>query len=367
MDKQIQVPGSVTQPAGVLSLQRAPGAAGQSQREGEHLIMTVRALSARLIKGWWLEFPADVLKEAAAKLKRMPVMLNHAADVREVVGMVLESWWDDTQIQGAPGINARLRLHRASVPPNLLRELEAAPPFKPGVSVSWFGDMEPSHPRLSAKDFERRLGDVVGGEVVRWIVTAIDELPEISLVWTGADPAARALSKRTNHDEERSVSMDGKETGGQTAQVSVQALAPLAAMLGLSAKEAADGQGLALRLRDAAERLRQELDELRSLAETGRAHLEARRQECLRLAGLARGGKVPEALKQTIQDASLAAVDALIEGFGGQAAASLTARCPECGKDVPIRSSLEPKELPQGEDKYTRLGKRIAGKEVSDA
>jgi|Deesub1362A_J573_1020465.scaffolds.fasta_scaffold02224_7 hypothetical protein len=364
MDQRMEIPQQIVQPAGVLSLQRASGEAGRP-RDGDHLIMTVRALSARLIKGAWVEIPVEVLQAAAGALKGMPVLLNHTLDVREVVGMVLESWWDDTAIQGAPGINARLRLHRASVPPNLLRELEADPPFKPSVSVSWTGEVEQSHPDLSRQEFWRRLGDILGGERVRWIVTRIDELPEISLVWSGADPAARALSRKPK--PERSLDMPGnenKDTGKVAAQA---ALERVAEALGLDTAEA-DGQVLIGRLQEAAQGLRRELDELRPLAEMGRAHLEARRQECLRLAGLAKGGEVPEALKRTIQEASLAAVEALIEGFGGQVAKTFTARCPLCGEEVPIRSSLEAQEPPaRGMDKYEQLGRQVAGMEVNDA
>ena len=155
-----------------------------------------------------------------------------------------------------------------------------------------------------------------------------------------------------------------RTTGGDAALVTLAALAPVAQALGLDAAAAGDYAALAEALAAKARDLAAKIDELTPLAETGRAHLGARRRECLRLAGLAKGGEPPEALVQTIQEASLAAVDALIEGFGGQAAASFTARCPECGEEVPIRSSLEAAEpQPQGNEKYVKLGKSIAGKE----
>lgn len=360
MDQRMEIPQQITQPAGVLSFQRAPEAAGQPS-DGEHLVMTVRALSARLIKGYWVEFPEQVLKAATGALKGMPVLLNHTPDVREVVGMVLESWWDDTKIQGAPGINARLRLHRASVPPNLLRELEAEPPFKPGVSVSWFGEVEQSHPDLSLQEFWRRLGDTLGGKRVRWIVTRIDELPEISLVWAGADPAARALSRKPK--PERSLNMPGENK--DTVKVAQAALEQVAEALGLAKERMAQsGQDAVDALVRQARKMAATLQEMRPLAKVGEAYLSKQRQECLRLAALAKDGEVPEALKTVIEQADPEALEALIESFGGQASTALTARCPSCGEEVPIRSSLEvgpaQGEAAQDEDKYERLGREIA-------
>ncbi len=150
MPQQQQIPSRVIERHAFLAAPRpseppagaAPGAAGDA------LILEVRALSARLVPGYWLDFPLEVLKAATPLLKGMPVMLNHSGRVQDVVGMVLESWWDDTLIQGAPGINARLRLDRESLPPNLLRAMTSDPPLKCAVSVTWFGAYEQSHPRL---------------------------------------------------------------------------------------------------------------------------------------------------------------------------------------------------------------------------
>ena len=136
--------------------------------------------------------------------------------------------------------------------------------------------------------------------------------------------------------------------------LSLTALMPLAGKLGLTAEQMPDeSQALAA--------MTSKIEELMPLASAGRAHLDARRQECLRLAGLgAPENKVPEHLTTMVGTASLEAVEALIAQFGGKAAASLGAVCPHCQKEVPIRSSLEAQTPAQGDDKYVQAGLRMA-------
>lgn len=316
--------------------------------EGDFLVLEVRAISARIIPGYWFEFPEALLKGATAQLKGMPVMLNHWHYVDTVVGMVLDTWWDKEARLGAPGINARLRLDKQSVPEGLLRQMTADPPFKCAVSITWFGEYAKSHPDLTNSEFYALLGEEHQGQMVRWIATKIDEMPELSLVWAGADRGARALAHPGTHanlgqpggqPDGRSDDMDAKNI------VTLAALAPLGQALALSVAQMGNPEEVVQHLQAGVAALQARVAELEPMAQAGQAHLEAVRAEALRLASLsAKDNKVPEGLQKVIEAADLATATAFLEQFGGKVGQQFKAVCPDCGADVPVRSSLESEE-----------------------
>lgn len=339
--------------------------------EGDFLVLEVRAISARIIPGHWFEFPAKLLQEATAQLQGMPVMLNHWHYVDTVVGMVLETWWDKELRLGAPGINARLRLDKQSLPEGLLRQMTADPPFKCAVSITWFGEYAKSHPDLTNSEFYALLGEEHQGQVVRWIATKIDEMPELSLVWAGADRGARALAHPGTHanlgqpggqPDGRSDDMDAKNI------VTLAALAPLGQALELTPAQLSSPEEVVQHLQAGVDKLRAKVAELEPLAQAGQAHLEAVRAEALRLANLsAKDNKVPEGLQKVIEAADLATAAAFLEQFGGKVGQSFKAVCPECGTDVPIRSSLESEEPPEqqgakAKDEPEKTGQSMAAR-----
>ncbi|MBU4278182.1 MAG: hypothetical protein KKC30_15685 [Proteobacteria bacterium] len=336
--------------------------------EGDFLVLEVRAISARIIPGHWFEFPADLLQGATAQLKGMPVMLNHWHYVDTVVGMVLETWWDEEARLGAPGINARLRLDKQSLPEGLLRQMTADPPFKCAVSITWFGEYAKSHPDLTASEFYALLGEKHQGQVVRWIATKIDEMPELSLVWAGADRGARALAHPgTNANlgqpggqpDERSTDM--AETKNI---VTLAALAPLGQALALTPIQMGNPEEVVQHLQAGVDKLRAKVAELEPLAQAGQAHLEAVRTEALRLAALgAQDHKVAAGLEAVIKGADLATATAFLEQFGGKVGQTFKAVCPSCGKEVPIRSSLETEKPPEqlgAQDQPEKTGQSMA-------
>jgi hypothetical protein len=323
----------------------SPAPSPLAPREQDFLYLDVRALSAVLIQGYWLDHSDEtVMKAAVPLLARMPVLLNHSGDVRQIVGVVAKTWWGEDEGFDAPGIDATLRLDSAVCPLGIIRGLLADPPLNLAVSVSWWGEVAQSHPDMSDADFWTNLGREVDGQVVRLIVTRIDEMPEISLVWAGADPQARPLTLTYEPQEGRSpMTMPSKPENPQgILTVALAALAPLGKSLGLTDEQMAGPDQLLAGLCSAVDARLAKIAELEPLAEAGRAHLEAVRKEALRLAAAgAKDHKVPEHLTKLIGGADLATAQALIEQFGGQAATAFTARCQKCGTEVPIRSSLE--------------------------
>ncbi len=322
-------------PAGPVPLQ---------PNEEDYVYLDVRALSAALVQGWWLDHSDQkVMKAAVPLLKRMPVLLNHSWDVKGIVGVVVDTWWGTDDGFEAPGIDARLRLDSAVAPLNVIRALLADPPLALSVSVSWWGEVRRSHPDLDKDDFWDLLGEELNGEIVRWVVTRIDEMPEISLVWAGADPDAKVIDNDKPEKGRKSMNANKDQPGGtppaQGQAVQLSALAPVVQKLGLQDAEAT---GLP-------ERLAAAVEELLPLAEAGRGYLASVRDEALRLAKLAApDGAVSARMQEVITGADLETAQALLEQFGGKALQRFTARCQKCGCEVPIRSSLEPGEE-QGE------------------
>lgn len=338
------------------------------------LFVEVRAISARLIPGHWFEFPAELLKKATGLLQGMPVMLNHSHYVETVVGTVLETWWSDELRLGAPGIDARLRLDKQEMPAGLLGQMTADPPLKAAVSITWFGEYLRSHPDLTNSEFYALLGEKHQGEVVRWIASSIDEMPELSLVWAGADRGARALAS-PGLNANLGLSGEGQpETRSDDMAkdiVTLAALAPLGQALALSATQMAQPEEVVGHLVSAVEQLQAQVAELQPLAEAGQAHLDSVRGEALRLAAATREDrKVPEHLQKVIEGADLATAQAFVEQFGGKLGASFSAVCPTCKTEVPIRSSLETQEPPEqthGQDDPEKTGSSMAARVNQDA
>jgi len=346
----------------------------QPSEDENFLFLDVRAISARLIPGHWFEFPAELLKGATGLLKGMPVMLNHWHYVETVVGTVIDTWWNDELRLGAPGINARLRLDKQEMPQGLLRQMTADPPLKAAVSITWFGEFVMSHQDLTDSEFYALLGEKHQGEVVRWIASSIDEMPELSLVWAGADRGARALAHpgmNANLGQPGQGQPDERSADMAEAKniVTLAALAPLGQALELTPDQMT-AERVVDHLQAAVTQLQAQVVELQPMAEVGQAHLEAVRKEALRLAAAtAEDKKAPEHLQKVIEAADLATAEAFVEQFGGKLGRSFTAVCPNCKTEVPIRSSLESEEPPEqehGQDQPEKTGQSMAARVNQD-
>lgn len=76
----------------------------------------------------------------------------------------------------------------------IARGLSFSPPAVDSASVTiWFTHRR-SHPDLDDFEFYWKLGSVVDGQLVRFIVESIVRIPECSLVYAGADALARSFS-----------------------------------------------------------------------------------------------------------------------------------------------------------------------------
>ncbi len=186
-----------------------------------------RHLSATVVgAGTWkaTDFSDEkVLKKGMKLLQHKPVYINHNLKTNNIVGVNGKVKWvekrtgkDGKEIPA--GIEAPIwidgKLHQ-----DLTRKLTAFPvPHIQSVSVTVDFSWIPSHEFKDRNgnddewEFERQIGLVVDGKMVRRVVTKITAFYETSLVWLGADPFAKIINKEGEPlNIERSGVIDKKE------------------------------------------------------------------------------------------------------------------------------------------------------------
>lgn len=138
---------------------------------------------------------AKVLKDSVSMLSNKPAYLNHRLVTGEEIGIIGETKWSEAFI--APdgtrvpaGIDGPYVID-SKLYPELCRKLNS--PMSPiqSSSVTVVFDWEASHEFENENDFYWHLGEVVNGEMVRRVVTNINDYIESSLVYLGADPYAK--------------------------------------------------------------------------------------------------------------------------------------------------------------------------------
>lgn len=170
----------------------------------DFLAFPFRHLTATIVgAGTWkaTDFSDEkVLKSAAALLTHKPVMVNHEMETGNIVGVNGEIKFVAAKNGVPAGLEGPIwidgKLHQ-----DLTRKLTAFPvPHIQSVSVTVSYEWEPSHEFTNSDGepddwfFERRVGSMVDGKMVRRIVTKIVDFYETSFVWLGADPYAKILT-----------------------------------------------------------------------------------------------------------------------------------------------------------------------------
>jgi hypothetical protein len=329
-------------------------------KDSDYIYPLFRALSRSIIGGHWLDFTqGDVLKDSMPLLERQTVYKNHSFyDVERWVGVVNQVAWDEAgeQTDGVPGINSELKIDW-KVNPLIARGLLMEPPAIHSVSVTVLAEFEPSHPALweeSKWTFYDMLGEDLGGEVVRFIVTKILGYWEISLVFQGADTRAKDVDDVSDVARESFAAQPpaqprpAAEAAPPPAQPNpqrsktVKLTAEQKKRLGLDAHQG-DEVDDAVVLRA--------VEGLAALAESAGAIIDAGRQEVLSLAalaeGLGEGEALPEAIAEMINGATPAQLAKQKAHFEKKAAEKFTSRCKKCNStEIENRSSVEavPKE-----------------------
>lgn len=305
-----------------------PAAADPAEADG-FIIRPFRMLSAVLIDGYFLDLSDQaMLKKALPLFNNVTIFKNHNPDVDDWVGVALNARWSE---EGVPGIDADFKIDKANNP-RLARGLSMQPPAINACSVELRFQAKRSHADMGWEFYEN-LGREVDGQIVRWIVTRLTRIPEVSLVYAGADPNAKALA------------LDRFQTGGPS-HVSAQSLLSTKTST-IQEEKMEEELKLAQQQLEALKKDQEvqtkELERLRAFAES---ETKAAREEALRLYQTVSGDKANETLLEVMKAASLEQSRAFIAEYSRQLDEAHPARCQKCGSSEISRASSQSAGIP---------------------
>jgi len=332
----------VINPAAAENEQAALASAEMMPQEGDYIFPRVRALSAAYLghAGYYLDFSRkDVLKNSiplmllksagGSREKALKVQRNHSYNIENTIGHIKSNEWDGSKKLGHPGINAELSIDTVLAADDA-RRIMSNPPLIDSVSMAVGYKWEHSHPEMRFWTFIDLLGQEVDGEIVRFVVTEIIDYDHIGLVWSGGDTSAGFLNKyqaqfsekvekgkgrwilddqvcvlgATQEDsgtlkksitlpDDRRVKVKSPNRRKNMSEVltglTIKNLSQFQELLGLEIKDEGDLLEAITGLSEANVELREEVQELKPLAELGEKAKAAVRENVLRLAKILQG------------------------------------------------------------------------------
>lgn len=332
-------------------------------QDSDFIYALFRALSAATIPGYWVDFSKPgVLEKATPLFQGQTIYKNHGEsvglwgsrqfDVEKYLGSVSQAVWDakGDKVGGVPGVNVEMKID-AFANPRIARGLLMKPPAIHSCSETVMFDFDYSHPELVEQDrFWRMLGEEVDGAIVRFIVTEIVSLHELSLVFQGADQIAKQIPEDSETDEDGySDPARGTKFGAPTLATSgriadkkekhtVKLTAEQKTALGITheGEDVPDAEVISM------------ATSLAQRATSADAIVSAQRVEVLRLATLAEGvgegdtRKLPEVTQSLINGAAPSQLPDLITMYQEKAAKAFPVTCQKCGStQLAGRSSVE--------------------------
>lgn len=219
-------------------------------RDEDLYYVTMRAISQRLVDGYWIDYTRPgVLEASVPLLNKQRICVDHCYwKAESAIGAIVNSVWDTQGVNtnGLPGINIRFFVD-SKIAPGIVRRLAYPVPAIHSGSVTVGFEWEASHPDLlEEKKFWWLLGQEVGGEIVRLIVTKVLFFREFSLVYEGADEDAKRLPdddapmpEGETEQSKRPAASNLPPEGGTTNEVTtVKLTAELKKLLGLESHTA---------------------------------------------------------------------------------------------------------------------------------
>ncbi|MFC1548142.1 hypothetical protein ACFL5M_06410, partial [Candidatus Neomarinimicrobiota bacterium] len=309
---------------------------------GDLVPFTFRLLSAAYLgcAGYHLDFSREDMLERALPLFKEPeaegsdrrtplvVVRDHSFSIEDRIGLVRNARWspaDGAQGLIQSGIEADLYINW-KLAGDAVRRLLHDPPLLDACSVSLGFSWEKSHPALDDGQFWMRLGEELDGSPVRIVVTRIETVEHVGLVYAGADPHARRLDVGVNA-ERTSLRAQLAERGAITIPLE----SPVWELLGMEQPDAVALENRARDLYDQAQLGQDVLEELRREV-TG---------QVVQLDG-ARETEASRGLLQLVQVADLATLRALRDEYARNLETLIPAVCQLCGSEqVARRSSHE--------------------------
>lgn len=297
----------------------------------EFLVKPWRLLSKATTPYRFFDFSqGDVLKNAVPLFADKTLYTNHYPDVNNWKGFVKEPVWDEKN--DPPGVNALMVIDR-TIDAKLARGVEIGALRSASVTV-WF-KFERSHPDL--RNFYDHLGTEVDGELVRFIVTEIVNCGEVSIVWEGEDPHAKALAAGDNPEELDNHQHETEQTGDEAMKISAQLLKKL----GLEA-EGLTEEALEAKVLEKLATLETTNKTLAADAAVGKKHLSDCREKAVALYKTLKGEQAKESfINSVLNTADLETAQAFLEEYQAGLEKEIPLACPSCGEKLQRRSSQE--------------------------
>ncbi len=293
----------------------------EAEQEGEeHYRKLFRCLSATTTQSRYFDFSVPgVLKKAVGMFDGVTIFANHRMDVNQWKGFTETAVWDGKNEPN--GVNCVFVLDRI-VDPNLVRGVETGA-LKSASATIWF-KFKKSHPDL--KFYWDHLGENVDGQIVRYIVTEIVNVGEMSIVWEGEDPHAKAFNAGDTPEE----FMEGEEQ----MEFSAKFLSRFS--LGKDPSE----KDIEKAILEHIQGLETKVEELEPDAKVGKAHLASTREKAVTLYKAAKGEDAVERfITNVIETADLETAQSFVEEYQGAVEDTIPLKCHKCGEKLSRRSS----------------------------
>lgn len=385
--KQTKIPLSISQLKSETKIENVDSSGEESLPQEtksmpeDFVEVTYRAISASLMEDRLIDFSDEkMLKRSTKLLKGQTVFKDHDLSVNNWVGTVTDAFWDEDTKGIPPGINGKLQLDSIKDPMVVRGVLQGAL-HSASVTVSF--EWKPSHPDLmETNTFFSSLGEEIGGQLVRLIVTKILKYWEISLVWQGADKYAKQINEDgepivENFSSKKSEDLSNLDNNKQEetmdklkkllqekfgVEVTEENFAELLDKKIVSEKNALFDENVKLKesnkeIQEKFEASRKELEEsrikLKELtpdAECGKKYRDELRAEAIRLYKVAKGEKFNELIVKTLEATSdLEIIKAWKDDFSKEAEEKFPAQCGKCkSTDISRQSSNKTSEKEVG-------------------
>ena len=295
----------------------------ESEQQDEELFVKLfRCLSATTTQSRFFDFSTPgVLKAAVPFFEGVTIFANHRMDVTQWKGYTQKAVWDGKNEPN--GVNAQFVLDRVA-DPNLVRGVETGA-LRSASATIWF-EYKKSHPDL--KWFYDHLGEEVDGEIVRFVVTKISNVGEMSIVWEGEDSYAKSFEAGTNPDDEN------LNHGEDEMKFSKQFLT----QFDLNGEPSPEDIEKAIL--ESITGLETKITGLEEDAKIGKAHLTETRDKAVTLYKAAKGEDAKENfITNVIETADLETAKSFVDEYQKAVEDALPLTCSKCGETLSRRSS----------------------------
>lgn len=337
----------------------------------EHIFsQRFRLLSAVALEhyGRVIDFREANWKKTPSLVEGAPLLKDHMKRIDECIGNVKNAKYNSTSTP--PGLDADLCVDKRLDKDTALRlEEKYIQCCSCGIRYKW----KKSHETMSDWDFWNKMGAKVEGKTVRMIVTEIIAIPEVSVVWRGADKTARSFSDQEGKNKNTDLGSGEKNSRGREESMLNEITLDLIARLSGKAKstlleEAGLGAALGI-IEKKLELITQEketadarLKELQEIAEFRDQVMKKKRDRAETLAksvyGTVKDKDGKDVLRvrdqKAIDHSTFEELEEMTRQLETELAEKAPAVCPKCQTQVELRSSVPDDPMPVQSQKKRR-------------